>query len=330
MKASTAGTPLVRLEIRRRLGAVGLVIAVVALSLAGWNHVRAAGQGVASRAPLAPANLAQLAPGSEPSLTVTGYGEASAPADSALIQLLIGTAQSGFGKSMSGSSMGEFQAVVVAPSEAEVIEGTPDPSAPQQGIPVEPSGPDASRPIDEAALEPVLSALEAAGLSRDAIEIAISPLASDPYAGPYSGAARIEFTVQEPEQEMLNDLISTVSQRASAAGLSLIQVGATYRLDDCQALEDEAQLAAIDDARQRAERLAEQLGVTTGKTLLASDFGLFGGPGDGGGCSPYGDAGSYTSFGGPGGIPLTLPDFDPSRPPEVIAIKQLYLGLAIT
>ncbi len=83
-------------------------------------------------------------------------------------------------------------------------------------------------------------------------------------------------------------------------------------------------------ARQRAAQLAEQLGVTTGETLLASDFGIFSGPGDAGACAPFGASGSYTSFGGPGELSLSIPDFDPTAPAEVTVIKQLYLGLEIT
>jgi hypothetical protein len=70
--------------------------------------------------------------------------------------------------------------------------------------------------------------------------------------------------------------------------------------------------------------------VTTGETLLASDFGFFGGPSDGEACAPYSGSSGYSSYGGPSGLFLTIPDFDPSRPAEVAVLKQLYLGLAIT
>lgn len=324
MKTSTADTPLVRLEIGRRLALVGLAIAVVALSLAGWNHVAARAQGAAPRASRGAANLAQLAPGSEPRLTVAGYGEATAPADSALIQLLIGPAQTDFGMGMSGSRIGEAWAVTGGSSEGEVLEATPMP-----GTPMSPADGGVSGPIDGAALEPLLTALEDAGIARDAVEVVVNPIPPAPYGGPYSAVARLEFTIQQPELSAINELMSTVSQTAAEAGLSLIQAGTSYQVDDCQSLEDEAQQAAIDDARQRAARLAEQLGVTTGETLLASDFGILSGPSGGESCSSFGES-SYTSFGGPGGLFLSVPDFDPSAPAEVTVGKQLYLGLEIT
>lgn len=151
--------------------------------------------------------------------------------------------------------------------------------------------------------------------------------------GGASGARRCRragsLTIQQPELSEINDLMSTVSQTATAAGLSLIQAGASYRVDDCESLEDEAQQAAIDDARQRAARLAEQLGVTTGQSLLASDVGVFGGPGIGGGCAPFGASGSYTSFGGPGGLSLSIPDFDSSssRSSSVRPLGLAMMGL---
>ncbi|HEV2106975.1 MAG TPA: SIMPL domain-containing protein [Thermomicrobiales bacterium] len=324
MKAPTTDTPLVRLEIGRRLALVGLTLAVVALSLAGWNHVAAGGQGAEPRASLGSADLAQLAPGSEPSLTVTGYGAATAPADSALIQLLIGPAQGDFGKGMYESSSGEVR-VVTAGSEVEVHEDTA-----MLGTPVSHADGGMADPVDEAALEPLLAALEEAGIARDAIEVVVSPISAAPYEGPYSAAARLEFTIQQPELPAINELMSTLSQTAAEAGLSLIQAGASYQVEDCQSLEDEAMQAAIDDARQRAARLAEQLGVTTGETLLASDFAIFSGPSNVGGCAPFGTDEGHVSYGGPGGPFLSIPDYDPSAPPEVTVRRQLYLGLAIT
>ncbi len=324
METPSTGRPRFRFEAGRRFGIVTLVIAMVAMGSAGWTRVAAQDD----VAPLSASALAQLTPGSEPSLTVTGYGEATAPADSALIQLLIGRVQADFGMGIydgSGSSV-----VVGADStQGEVIEGTPGAGAPEPGISPMPIGPGMPEPIDETALEPILTALTGAGIPSDAVEVVISPIASDPYAGPYGGAARLEFTVETPVLAELTDLMTTVSQTALESGLSLIQAGTAYEVEDCQALEDEAQIAAIEDARQRAERLAGQLGVTTGATLLASDFGFFGDPSLGGCGFPDG-AGSYASYGGPGSLSLTIPDFDPSRPAEVTVIKQIYLGLAIT
>lgn len=324
MRSATDGTPRIRLEIGRRFGIITLVIAMVAMGVASWTRVAARDD----LAPRSAAALTQLTPGSEPSLTVTGYGEATAPADSALIQLLIGRVQPEFGMSAYESS-GSSVAVSAGSSQGEVIEGTPGAGAPEPGTPAMPIGPGMPDPIDETALEPILTVLTGAGISRDAVEVVISPIAPDPYSGPYGGAARLEFTVENPDLAELTELMTAVSQTASESALTLIQAGTAYEVADCQVLEDEAQVAAIEDARQRAERLAGQLGVTTGATLLASDFGFFGDPSLGGCGFPDG-AGSYASYGGPGGLSLTIPDFDPSRPAEVTVIKQIYLGLAIT
>lgn len=322
MQRSHENAPVGRLEMRRGLAVIGLVVAMVGVSITGWNRASAQQGDAHPVASLNAASLAQLTPGAEPSLTVTGYGSATAAADSASVELLIGTAQTGYSSSMSGSSSGETVVVVQGPDT--MMDGTPGANPPKPG------GSGMSGAIDDAALEPVITALVDAGVARDSIDVALSPIAADPYSGSYNGAARLAFSVDAPDMAMLNDLIAAASQAASSAGLSLIQAGSEYRMDDCTALEDEAQQAAIDDAQNRATRLADQLGVTTGEIVLASDFGFFGDPSGDGGCAPYdGSGSSYTSFGGPGSLSLTLPDFDPSAPAEVTIVKQLYLGLAI-
>lgn len=313
----TSGT---RPVIGRNFGIITLVIAMVAMGVAGWGRVAAKDDIV----PQSSASLSQLTPGSEPSLTVTGYGEATAPADSALVQLLIGRVQSDFGMGMPVPAMGGDVAVAEGAVQGEVAGATPGADEPMM-----PESPELGVPLEEAELEPILAALDAAGIAPESVEVVISPIPPDPYAGPYGGGARLEFSVQSPDLAGMNDLVTTVSLTASENGLTLVQAGASYRLDDCTALEDEAQVAAIEDARQRAERLAEQLGVTTGETLLASDFGFYGDPGLDA-CSPFDVGAIYAEYGGPGSLSLTVPTFDPSRPAEVTVMKQLYLGVAIT
>jgi uncharacterized protein YggE len=296
------------LEIGRRLVIVSLVVAIMALSVAGWNRVGARQDEIQPVASLNATSLSQLTPGAEPSLTVTGYGEATAPADSVQIELLIGLAED-FGMNPRAREV----PVLVRPDTGNGA----TPAAGNDGD------------AEEYALDPLFAVLDEAGIPSEEIDVAISPLAPDPYQGPYSALARLAFTVDDPELAAINALMASASEAAGEAGLAVIQAGAAYQLDDCQALEDEAQQAAIDDARQKAERLADQLGVTTGEIVLASDFGFFGGPDGGGGCAPYDGAGNFSSYGGPGGLFLSVADFDPSKPAEVRVAKQLYLGLAI-
>lgn len=308
MQRSNADASVGRFEITRKLAVVSLVVAMMALSVAGWNRVGAQQDEIQPIASLNATSLAQLTPGAMPSLTVTGYGEATAPADSVQIELLIGQAED-FG-------MGPRQSDVPVLVRPDSENGATPASGNNDNA-------------DEYALEPLFAVLADAGIPSEEIDIAISPLGPAPYQGPYSALARLAFTINDPELAAINELMTRANQAAGEAGLAVIQAGASYRADDCQALEDEAQQAAIDDARQKAARLADQLGVTTGEIVLASDFGIFEGPAGGGGCAPYDALGSFSSYGGPGGLFLSLPDFDPSLQAEVRVAKQLYLGLAI-
>ncbi len=98
--------------------------------------------------------------------------------------------------------------------------------------------------------------------------------------------------------------------------------GVLYGVADCGAVEAAAQQAALDDARNRAERLAKLLGVTLGEVVGASTADYFT-PGVEG-C--LGQGSSYIISSGYGGLSLTVPNFDASQPAEV----EVYSSLIVT
>lgn len=240
--------------------------------------------------------LAQEGPGQQPGITTTGYGEASAPAESADLEFLL------FDETYYGG-----------PPPFPEVEATPGAEARET-------------------VAPIVEAIE----TRDSIESVevVVPLTSGLYGGP-PPIARIEVTVSNPDLDMLTSLITGVTQAAASERLLVGHVGAAFATADCQALEREARQAALDDGRSRAEVQASLLGVGLGEVISSTDvdilsspgFGLYGSPlAASGGCDPPVSASVSGEF-TPG---ITLPGFDPAtHSGEVEVYRQLQITFAI-
>lgn len=122
--------------------------------------------------------------------------------------------------------------------------------------------------IGEEDLEPVVKALKDAGASAD--DISLNTFAPNNY-GPFgAGAAQITFRWSQPED------VSSIVQAAQDAvrrdtQYALQNIEVTFTLAECQPLEEDAQRSALDDARRRAERLAEMAGVSVGDITAISE-----------------------------------------------------------
>lgn len=164
-----------------------------------------------------------------PGITVVGYAESKAAPDSAIIRLTVGS-------SMEPLSFGS--------------------SGPQLEL------------IAEEDLEPVVKALNDAGVSSD--DISLNTFAPSNY-GPYgAGAAQITFRWSQPDD------ISSIVQAAQDAvrrdtQYALQNIGVTFTLTECQPLEEDAQRLALSDARNRAERLAAMADVSLGDITAISE-----------------------------------------------------------
>ena len=243
-------------------------------------------------APVAAQDGGDAAP--PPGITVTGYGEATAPAEQVSLQLLVGDP----GGAYSG------------------------PQAPD---------PDATPGAEERArVAPVVDALVAAGVAEEDISVVVSPVFSGVYGPGGPGSARIDVSVEGADLERVNELIDAASVGAAQERLSVSQVGARYEVDDCDALERAAREAAIADARERANLQAELLGVELGDVVASSDgardaattAGYFGLATVLGSCEPAVPSGFS-------GNPITLAPFDPTTPAEVAVYTSLALTFAI-
>jgi hypothetical protein len=274
---------------------------------------------------------AQVTATAKPSVTVYGAGEATAPADSAAVQILIGQGgrQFGFSEGVSGGggfeSIGSISASGGPPEPERVPRATPETSAAGAESAVSPrekrggrsrrSGPE---PITAERLAPVVAAVAtSAGIAPDAVAIIFSPLATEPFGGRPENA-RLDFDVAAPTPEALDSAIIAASEAAAANGLVVEVAGVLYRPTDCAVVEEEATKAAIADARDQAELLAPLLNVTLGGVVGASSdpyfASAFASAPEGEGCS-----GQQSIFydSAHGGLGLTVPIFDPSLPAEV-------------
>jgi hypothetical protein len=260
-------------------------------------------------------------------VTVHGAGEATVPAETATVQILIGHGGRGFGFSEGASGGGGFESsrtisMPGSPPEAERVPlATPETSAADTEGAVSPresrggrnrrSGPE---PITAERLAPVVAAVAtSAGIAPDAVAINFSPLATEPF-GERPESARLDFDVVAPTPEAMNNAIIAASDAATATGLVVEVAGVLYRPTDCAVVEEEAAMAAIEDARDQVDRLAPLLGVTLGGVIGASSDPFFSSLSEGDGCS-----GQQSIFydSGYGGLGLTVPIFDPSLPAEV-------------
>lgn len=226
-------------------------------------------------------------------ISVIGYGKSSAPAETAIIQIV--------------ASEQEFGAP-----------RPPDPDA----TPGE---------AEREAVGPMVDALVAAGVADDDIEVVISVVAGLYYGPGGPGLARVDIAVEEPTPERIDELISTAVVGAAEEDLVVAQVGVGYSVADCAPLELEARRLALEDARTRAGLQADLLGVELGAPVATADapvnyseafsayYGVF---------SPTGVACSPPAPVPTGGSPVSVPPYDPTDQAEVNVYAQMSVTFA--
>lgn len=170
-------------------------------------------------------------------LTVTGYGMATADADSAMLELYFSTI-SAYPRTDSGSSDSSQSGGASTQSEAA---------------------------ISESDLLPVIDALVDAGVARSDIEYI-----GGSYYDPYYASATLRVTAGDISK--LGDLVQAATDAASGLTDVYLQSSyVSYTLSDCGALEEAAMEAAVSDADARSAALASALNVTRGAIQGASN-----------------------------------------------------------
>jgi hypothetical protein len=236
------------------------------------------------------------AQGASPALagiSVVGSGEATAPADTATINLIITEANFG------------------------------PPTIPQPGV--------VPGERERTAVAPIVASLVDAGLAEDAIDVIVGASIVDfgTYAGP--AMAVIRFTVDGPKIDQLNDLMDGATAAAADERLFIGRTTAVYGVDDCASLKNDAREMAVADARQQAETMAGYLDVSLGGIIASRDvtqppqtsFNPYGPPLALNTCELAEEADSIFSV-------LALPPFDPTAEVEVSAYADLELTFEMT
>lgn len=231
-----------------------------------------------------------------PGITVSGTGSASAPAESALVVIMLGSDPYMYAGS-----------------------GEMDQSSATASAPIVTAGDIAT---------PVVDALVAAGLSSTDIEIISNPYAGGygPYGGPQT--VSIRFELADPTVERIMELLDPAIEAAISARLFINMTSVVYSVEDCAPLQQEAREAAIADARENGELQAEALGVSLGDVVASRDnpYGLYG--------SPYYGVAHVNSCMAEGTDPHLIslyggPAFDPMLPAEVVVQSSVELTFEI-
>ena len=243
--------------------------------------------------------IAQTATTATPTgITVTGYGEASAPAETATLQILV--------------TRGDYYG----------------------GPPPQPRPGDVPGAEEQRLAAPIAQALIAKGIPESAVDVVVSPVLGSSAYGPGGPAvARIDVALEKPDLATVTDLVSAASVAAASESLVLGQIGAGYDVEDCAALERSARETAIADARARAAVQADLLKVNLGELIASSDvpsptattLNYFGVAVPLNGCAP---AAPSVALNGPG-LTITVASFDPAADPEVEVYSQINLTFAI-
>ncbi len=232
---------------------------------------------------------AQDAPAPSSTISMLGYGEASAPAESATIQLTV-----------SGDPYGP-------------------PPVPRPG-----ATPGAE---EREAIQPIIAALVDAGLNEEELEILVGPFLGETFSAYGPALAVLRFSLETPDLARISELVDAATSGAADEGLLIGAIGGLYKVADFEALEREARDSAIAHARANADVQAELLGVEIGEVsgsqdipaeIASSPVYYEAIPADQG-CSPFAGTGPSTR--------LAL--IDPTEEPMVTVRMQVQLSFEI-
>lgn len=235
-------------------------------------------------------------PSDRQGVMVQGQGEASASADTARITLQF------------TSSINPF-------------EPPPEGSPPPQPV-----------PLTEASVQPIVNALVANGVPADAIEVTGTPSSSPsfPFPFPLPGSGdtiQMVVTLAQPTRSRVQQIVTTASDAASVSDTFSVQsVKVEYTVNDCQALEREAYIAAVKDAQNRARALAEALQVEIRAVPSVAESPLSG-------FFPFSSASSSSCDSKPelSFFPFNViqQPYDPAAPAEVRIQKDIFVTYPI-
>ena len=164
-------------------------------------------------------------------------------------------------------------------------------------------------------LQPIIAALVAIGIPKDAI--AVQPSTVD--------SAELIVQINKPARQRVQQVVLTTNQAAQTNQLLIQRVGAEYRINNCQPFENVARRAALQDAQRRIQALATAAQVTPGELLQITEFPIAGTPAAFSRCGSQ-VAGASNPFEQPSQDP---PPYDPGAPTEVQVYSRVSLTYAL-
>ena len=191
----------------------------------------------------------------------------------------------------------------------------------------------ALKPMTQAMLKPVLEAIAAAGIPAGNLKVKIGsaqpiPSSTDPFAYYGEGSAVIKFDLTQPTTQQVEKIMTAVEGVTGGDRAVYLQDRyVTYSTTSCDGLAQAAYVAAVADARDRAQVLAGAMKVQlTNVPSVAESSSFF--PG-----SPYPSIPSPCDL---ASIPnaaamgyLSPSPYDPSLPAEVTLQRDLYVTYPI-
>ncbi|NBD18900.1 MAG: DUF541 domain-containing protein [Cyanobacteria bacterium] len=131
-------------------------------------------------------------------------------------------------------------------------------------------------PISMADLEPFVDALKAEGIAVSETQIAQSNPQMLPFPLPGnsdSDGTAIMVSLENPQPEDLDnviEIIRTVEKQSDRLSLKTAEV--QFELDNCTGLEQETYQAAVKDAQNRAQAIADSIGATLDIPAVSEPF----------------------------------------------------------
>ncbi len=276
--------PMPKMLRRGRLGTAltgTLLAALVALSaLTGLSSTTSA------RQPVVPPTAG---------ITVIGYGAASAPAQSAELQMIVSRADYG-------------------PPMAPDADATP--GAEQREL-----------------VASTVDALIAAGVVKDDIKLIVSSAFSGVYGPGGSTVARVDVTILDPTIERISELVDAATLGAAQERLVLGQIGVGYETADCAPLQRQAREAALADAQALGDLQAELVGVGLGEVVGTTDIPVNAAESLAsyyGGFAPTTSACAPPAPTPATGATVSVPPYDPAADATVTVFAQISVTYEIT
>lgn len=240
---------------------------------------------------LAPSAMAQTSMVTPGTLTVTGEGIASAPADTASVIIMI------------GPDTNMYVDPVAQTSNSDI---TP--------MPISLTAVDTTAVVD---------AIVASGIPAENVET-LDPIFQGEWgSGMQAQPATIIVTIDQPSVEQLSALLYLTRTTAADEGLFVNQFSVLYTVDDCRVLNQAARVDAVANARINAEDQAAAMDTTLGDAVASRDttpmsMGFY----EQNGCNSVAGNPSYA-------IKMGAPQFDPTRPAEVTVYVAVEITFEI-